>query len=191
MADSFRIIAVTRPELFEGEAALIELMLRRGIDRVHVRKPGASEAGVRSVLVAIAPELRDRLSVHGFQALAVEYGAGVHLNAANPVPPAGFSGLVSRSCHSLPELADDVDYQFLSPVFNSISKSGYESKFRLETLRVSNRTIALGGVTPERFGELRRAGFGGAAMLGWIWADNDMETIKNRIDVAVYNSHQQ
>lgn len=166
-------------------------MLRRGIDRVHVRKPGASEADVRAILEAVPAELRGRLSVHGFQALAVEYGAGVHLNAANPETPAGFRGVVSRSCHSLAELADDVDYQFLSPVFDSISKTGYQSRFRLDTLHVSRRTIALGGVTPERFGELRRAGFGGAAMLGWLWADNDIETIKTRIDVAVYHSHQQ
>lgn len=166
-------------------------MLRRGIDRVHVRKPGASDADVRRLLEAVAAELRGRLSVHGFQTLAVEYGAGVHLNAANPIAPVGFSGVVSRSCHSPAEIAYDVDYQFLSPVFDSISKIGYESKFRLETLRVSHRTIGLGGVTPERFGELRRAGFGGAAMLGWIWADKDIETIIDRIDAAVYHSHQQ
>lgn len=189
MADRFRLIAVTLPGLFAGEAELIELMLGQGIDRVHVRKPGAGPLEVRELLGAVAPGLRPRLSVHGFHDLAVEFGTGIHLNGAAPHAPAGFGGVLSRSCHSVGELAPDVDYSFLSPIFNSISKPGYESAFNLAGLRVDSRTIALGGVTPERFALLRRSGFGGAAMLGYLWADLNKETIIKRIDAAIHYSH--
>jgi len=191
VAEPLKLIAVTLPMLFpEGEAALIELMLRRGIDRVHVRKPGAAEADVARLLDAIPPELRGRLSLHGFQSLAAKFGTGVHLNARNPSAPAGFRGMLSRSCHSLGELAADVDYQFLSPIFDSISKPGYHSRFDPEKLRVDASAIALGGVTPEKFAALRRAGFGGAAMSGYIWADRSPSTIKKRIDAAIHHSRQ-
>lgn len=188
VADSLKIIAVTLPGFFEGEAALVELMLRRGIWRVHVRKPGATAAQVAALIGEIAPELRPRLSVHYFPDVAQAMGTGLNLNAACPVAPAGFRGVLSRSCHSQAELANDVDYSFLSPIFNSISKPGYEARFDLDTLRVDRRTVALGGVVPENLGRLRRAEFGGAAMLGYLWADLNPETIKSRIDAAIYHS---
>lgn len=190
MAEPLKLIAVTLPTLFEGEAALIEQMLRRGIDRVHVRKPEAAEADVARLLDAIPAELHGRLSLHGFQGLATTFGTGVHLNARNPSAPPGFSWTLSRSCHSLDELAADVDYQFLSPIFDSISKTGYRSRFDPEQLRVDASVIALGGVTPEKFAVLRRAGFGGAAMTGYIWADMNLSTIKERINAAIYHSRQ-
>ena len=63
-------------------------------------------------------------------------------------------GAVSRSCHSLEEVAEsrELDYVFLSPVFDSISKQGYASHFSEEQLRghVDARVMALGGVTAGR-----------------------------------------
>jgi thiamine-phosphate pyrophosphorylase len=105
---------------------------------------------------------------------------GVHLNSRNPQPPAGFDGLVSRSCHTLDEVAADrtSDYLFLSPIFDSISKEGYRSAFTPATLReaaarglLGERVAALGGVRPELLPTLRDLGFGGAALLGCIWRD--------------------
>lgn len=191
MADRFRIIAITEPVTFDNEGALIELMLRRGVDRVHVRKPGADAATVMSLIRSVDESLWPRLSIHGFQSIAADIGAGIHLNAQNPTAPPGFGGVLSRSCHSLCELAESgVDYQFLSPVFDSISKQGYRGAFNPATLRVGARTLALGGVTPERFNELRLCGFGGAAMLGYFWADHSLETVKQRIDAAIHYSHE-
>ena len=72
------------------------------------------------------------------------------------------------------ELKDIGRYSYvtLSPIFDSISKMGYVSKFRLDELPAAlagKRVVALGGVTPEAFPALREAGFIGAAMLGWLW----------------------
>lgn len=176
------LIAITLPDFVRGEAGRIERMLARGsFGRVHLRKPGAREADMRRLIAAISPEFYPALSVHDCFGLAAAHGlGGIHLNSRNPSAPEGWHGLLSRSCHSLGELrsygADGVyDYLFLSPVFDSISKSGYRSAFDLEQLRLSGltgpRVVALGGVTPARLPELAAAGFGGAAMLGAAWSE--------------------
>ena len=69
-----------------------------------------------------------------------------------------------------------LNYVFLSPIFDSISKQGYRSAFDDATLKkasaegiIGQKVVALGGVTRERVALLEKYGFGGAAMLGDIW----------------------
>lgn len=181
VADSrFKIIAVTLPdsrrEEMRRETDCVVSMLLGGVDRVHLRKPGAPESYMRRFIETIPAPLRLHISLHSHHNLAIEYGCGVHLNAANPLPPEGFAGTLSRSCHSVSEVeqhSPHTDYVFLSPIFDSISKPGYTSAFSPENLsgllsRYKN-VIALGGVTPEKFGILERYRFAGAAMLGRLW----------------------
>ena len=115
----------------------------------------------------------------------------MHLNARNPAPPEGFRGLVSRSCHTLGEVAEhaaDTGYRFLSPIFDSISKSGYRAAFSGEALCeaaaqgiIDTRTLALGGVTPSRLPQVRAWGFGGAALLGCIWRDTSAAGLRRTL----------
>jgi len=183
-----KCMVITRPDFFEGEAAAIAAILCSGvIDRVHIRKPGAAESEIRRLIEAVPAFLHSRLSLHDCHTLAADYGAGVHLNARNPDIPTDFTGVVSRSCHSLEEAEAYDDYRFLSPVFDSISKSGYRAAFNLEELKgkVDDSFIALGGVTPERLPMLAEIGFGGAAFLGYIWDGNLTWKLEN---VAIYNT---
>lgn len=176
-----RCMAVTLPVFFEGEGSAIAAMLGSGvIERVHIRKPGASEDDIRRFVETVPPHLRSRLSLHDCHGLAALYGLGVHLNARNPLPPSGFRGLVSRSCHSLEEASSPAAYRFLSPVFDSISKTGYRAAFDLGSLRgkVDETFVALGGVTPDRLPLLADIGFGGAAFLGYIWQGNPADNLK-------------
>lgn len=61
---------------------------------------------------------------------------------------------VSTSFHGLAQLQQeygDLDYAFLSPIFNSISKEGYQQAFDLETLSEHVKAskyplVALGGI---------------------------------------------
>lgn len=200
MDDSFTLIAVTFPDFVPGEAQLIQAVLGWGIGRVHVRKPGSTPAEVAALLRQIPENLRLRLSLHDHHQLAAAFpGVRIHLNARNPLPPGDYALPFSRSCHTFAELQmqPTADYSFLSPVYDSISKSGYASAFsdadliRASRLGILNRrVIALGGVTPERIPALRAIGFGGAAMLGYIWADLNPVNIKHNIDAAIYYSHQ-
>lgn len=178
-----RIIVVTDPECLPMETEALVGLLDEGAWRVHVRKPGDDGDMTVRLLEEIPVRYRSRISLHDCHGLALRYGlGGVHLNGRNPHPPAGFSGLVSRSCHSLGELREYssvCDYLFLSPVFDSISKRGYRSNFSMEEICRSiaaesseidwTRVFALGGVCPENISSLAEAGFGGAAVLGYLW----------------------
>lgn len=175
--NDFRLIAVTPADFFPGEAARIAELLGRGWWRVHVRKPGQPAEAVEELLEAIPEALRPRISLHDHFELAEKYGlGGVHLNLREPEAPAGWNGLKSFSCHSLSEVEyhrGRVDYMFLSPIFDSISKPGYLSRFTPEELEASRLlgpdVFALGGVVSPKLGRLRKLGFGGAAMLGAAW----------------------
>lgn len=166
-----RLIAITKPEIWTGEApAIVRLLEEGGFWRVHIRKPGAQTPEVEQLILTIPPELRPRLTIHYHFDLAPLVG-GVHLNSRNPRPPKGWTGMVSRSCHSLDELTAEADYLFLSPIFDSISKRDYRAAFTAEELRgkVDRRIFALGGVTFDRLTQIQELGFGGAAMLGAAW----------------------
>jgi len=186
-----KLLAITREEFFEAEAEAVGRMLDSGFARIHLRKPAASETELRRLIERIPVRYYDRLSLHDRHALAAEYGlGGIHLNSRNPEPPAGFRGVVSRSCHRIEELPlhPHEDYLFLSPIYDSISKSGYRAAFTREELRqaadagaIDRRTIALGGVRPERLPELTALGFGGAAVLGFAWGDGTLSSIERNL----------
>lgn len=178
MHQEFHTVIITSPRFLPGEAEMLSLLLG-GLDcRVHLRKPGCTERQMRGLIEALPEEFRPELTLQDHLSLAPEYGVGgVHPTSRFPVVPEGWSGLVSRSCHSLGEVAmrRDADYVFLSPVFDSISKSGYSSAFTDAQLRsapeIDGHVYALGGVRPEHFPLLAEYGFGGAALLGHVWRD--------------------
>ena len=176
------IIVITRPDFFEGEAAKIAQLLQSGrADLVHIRKPRASQSEVEQLLFSIPTELYSRLVLHDYHSLAIKYGLrGVHLNSRNPEPPAGWSGAVSISCHTLSELSEcrrnPYAYMSLSPIFDSISKRGYRSAFSADDIAaarsqglIDERVMALGGITFDKITEIKEMGFGGAMILGDAW----------------------
>ncbi len=172
---AMRKIAITYPEFYAGEAEAVVRVLDSGqYWRLHIRKPGAEAASLRSLIEAIPREYYPRISLHDRFDLAAEYGlGGIHLNSRSPQPVEGWSGLISRSIHSSEEIGQVTeDYAFLSPVYPSISKRGYKGNLNLAELKplLTDRIFALGGVTPDRLPELAGCGFAGAAMLGSVWS---------------------
>ena len=188
MHQEFHIVIITPPRFLPGEAEMLSLLLG-GLDcRVHLRKPGCTERQMRGLIEALPEEFRPELTLQDHLSLAPEYGVGgVHPTSRFPVAPEGWTGLVSRSSHSLGEVAmcRDADYVFLSPVFDSISKSGYSSAFTDAQLRsapeIDGHVYALGGVRPEHFPLLAEYGFGGAALLGHVWRDCSPEGMRKVI----------
>lgn len=169
-----RLIAITTPDFREGEADAICRLLDCGWERVHIRKPGASKEEIAGLIREIPSGYYPHISLHDYFELADDFGlGGVHLNGRNPIPPTGWKGLVSRSCHSIEEIEEysGLDYLTLSPIFDSISKPGYKSRFTPESLKnaVLGNVFALGGVTFSRLAGLEAAGFAGAAMLAEAW----------------------
>lgn len=189
--DGIDIIVFTMPDVaadaitLAKEARKIEAFLRGGVDYVHVRKPDSDDAVV-ALVKSVSPGLRRKLIIHSAFGQAVCLGVGgIHLNSRNPEAREMPRGMrVGKSCHSLEEI-DTIatlgcyDYVTLSPIYDSISKPGYRSRFDLKDERLRKslelscgkgvKVYALGGVTPDRCFELREAGFSGACLMGAAW----------------------
>lgn len=191
------LIGITEENFFENEAGLIACALENGIDRIHIRKPGAETGRVKALIESIPSGLHSRLVLHDFFSLCQSFTlGGVHLNSRNPEAPEGFACNISRSCHSIGELneARKYGYVFLSPIFDSLSKQGYRAAFTENILQeaaenglIHPGVIALGGITPERMDTIRSYGFGGAAILGYLWKEKSREGMIKRIGYFLQN----
>ncbi len=182
-------IGITQENSFYNEAELIAALLDNGLDRLHLRKPNATCKELEAMLQAIPEHCYDRIVIHNHFELAERYRlGGVHLNRRHSsyTPSGEYSPTLSRSCHSFTELVQESEYiyYFLSPIFDSLSKEGYPSAFTPDSLQaareagiVNNRVIALGGITPERITQVKEWGFGGVAVLGYLWKEPTVEGV--------------
>ena len=172
-------IVVTPPQIYDGEAEFISRLLGNGVDMIHLRKPDASLSACANLLDRLTDEERSHIVIHDFFELAATYSLhGIHLNSRHNAVPTDYVRHVSRSCHSLDEVAtykNSCNYVFLSPIFDSVSKQWYTAAFDDDELHrasaediIDSKVVALGGVTPSRVPYLRSLGFGGAAMLGCV-----------------------
>ena len=151
-----KTIAITLPHFFAGEAEAINRLFAEGsIDLLHLRKPDSTIEECRQLIDKINPEYYNRIVVNDHFALCAKYHLhGVHLNRRNPTPPPCHQGSISCSCHSLEEVVKrkpKLNYVFLSPIFDSISKQGYRSAFDDATLKkasaegiIDQKVVALG-----------------------------------------------
>lgn len=112
---------------------------------------------------------------------------GVHYTErTRPQPPLlpPFAGLgTSTAFHDLEQLRQPwgpaLDYAFLSPVFDSISKPDHGAAcFDQDELtpaleRCPVPIVALGGITAGSLGDIRGRGFAGAAVIGSVWQAED------------------
>lgn len=168
-------VVITPEQIASDEAEAIASMLDDGCWRVHIRKPNADKDTLRSYLDVLCGKVdAKRLSMHYYHDLALEYGFG------------GLHGVTDKqnvmrsiSCHSLEEVenAKDVDYLFVSPVFDSISKQGYKAAIDIgkagDLIRkgLGPEVVALGGIEESNLAVLSEAGFNGIALLGAVWRD--------------------
>lgn len=176
-----KLVVITRPDFFGGETDIVNDLFRSGMERLHLRKPKASEEELSAWLQGIDRQYYGRIVLHDCFSLVEKFSlGGVHLNSRNPEAPENIQGItVSRSCHSIDEVAEHkgrCNYLFLSPIYDSISKEGYGAAFsRIDIKRaadegiIDDKVLALGGVNLEHIPEIRSLGFGGAVVLGAIW----------------------
>lgn len=175
-----KLIVITWPDLLADEGKWLMLLLEEGVFRIHVRKPNATQDEIRHLICSIPTVYHNRLVLHDHYSLANDFAvAGIHLNSRN-VHQLGQKIPYSASCHSYDELLSGHiqanGYLFLSPIFDSISKVGYEAAFTPESLQnvastgiINNNIIALGGIDLSRLSKIKQYGFGGIALLGAIW----------------------
>ena len=154
-----------------------------GIDVVQVRERELDAKALYELvlaMVALARESRTQIVVNDRLDVALAAGAdGVHLRADSVAPadarriaPSGF--LIGRSVHSVDEAlahADAVDYLIAGTVWATPSKPpdspllGLDGLSRIATA-VRIPVLAIGGATPDRFGQIVQARAAGAAAIG-------------------------
>ena len=201
-------IIITTPTFISHEAKYIDQLFEAGIDLLHLRKPDSTPEECEQLIQKIDPKWYPQIVIHDHFELCEKYHLhGIHLNRRNSQIPEKFQGSISRSCHSFKEVTESVDnanpdfpkgskpqfdYVFLSPIFDSISKNGYRAAFTAEALRTAaargllgDRTLALGGITPDRLAAVRDYGFGGAALQGSIWQQPSPEALHRTIDKII------
>lgn len=172
-----KIIVITSPHPVKDEASICNTLFAYGLERLHLRKPEAGEDIYKGFIEQIEPRYRNRIILHDQYHLVQQYHLhGIHLKSGQANEYIHYRQLkhISISCHSLEEIGQlpfTPEYYFLSPIFDSISKPGYKSKFgELSNLKATSLpVVALGGITPDNLPVCREKHFYGVAALGYIW----------------------
>jgi thiamine-phosphate pyrophosphorylase len=190
----FDLIVISPETRIENEGGLITSFFEQGLEFYHLRKPEWDEALMGSFIRTISPEFYNRIVIHSHFILAENYSLkGIHLSEINrklavnaDLKAAGLTEgmqLISSSIHAFEEIPTakcPFEYMFLSPVFDSISKRDYKSRFDLEFLEQQlhcrnsakipgPKIIALGGLSATTIVRANQMGFSGVAVLGAIW----------------------
>lgn len=177
-----KLILITPPHFFPQEADALNYLLENTSFRLHIRKPKASKDALEKLIQQIDEKFYSRVVLHDAHSLALKYPlGGIHLNKRNPTAPDKYAGTISSSCHSWNEVLsyrNTVNYLFISPLYDSISKQGYSQAFTESQLQeaqekgwIDQRVIGLGGIAPDKIPLLKSYGFGGVAVLGYVWKD--------------------
>jgi thiamine-phosphate pyrophosphorylase len=184
MKKPFSVYLISPESEVADEASAVTEIFAQGLETYHVRKPGYTPGEIRSYLASIPAEFHKRIVLHSHFELATEFNLkGVHLNEANKKLFSQFirHKIISASFHSLEDFAKNsfpYEYVFLSPIFNSISKTGYSSNFDLAILSTElhkfssitfPKIIALGGIDASNILSVKQSGFSGAALFGAVW----------------------
>ncbi|SFW75876.1 thiamine-phosphate pyrophosphorylase [Sinomicrobium oceani] len=178
------LVVITCPGISPDEIPAIIGMFEEGLQTLHLRKPGMNRAETIRFLDQIPETYHPGIALHQHYDITDDYTLkGIHLpEKARKKKDAGTlidiyrkkELSVSTSFHATEALlsckADTFDYAFLSPVFDSISKTGYGGhSFDLSGQELPFPVLALGGVTPEHIPTALQNGFSGIAVLGYIW----------------------
>ncbi len=185
-----QLIIISHPENFHAEHELLLHLFDAGLESFHLRKPGSSAEDYKRYMDTIPDIYHKHIIIHRHISLYNEYNLkGVHFSSGNKHKTNEFmqEGIQkSISCHSFDELLklQGFQYAFLSPVFDSISKENYKSRFSEEEItaffkqnKTDAKVIALGGISSENIEKTLLMGFDGAAVMGTLW--NNYITDKN------------
>ncbi|MCC6690840.1 MAG: thiamine phosphate synthase [Bacteroidia bacterium] len=190
MNEPFKLIVISPEDDTEGEVDVLCKIIKLGLQLFHLRKENRTDFEIEKYINSIPVEFHNRIVLHSNFNLAQKYNLkGIHLNERNKINFENFKKfkIVSASFHSVKEIEDNkltYEYVFLSPVFDSISKAGYKSKFDRDTLesffnlkkhqsKSLLKVIALGGVCLENILYTKMLGFSGAAIMGGLWKTNN------------------
>lgn len=176
------LIVISNPEDFKSEHETLLRLFNAGLENFHLRKPDYSIEDYKKYIENIPGKYHKHIVVHKYPGLHTKYNLkGIHFSRDNSNRINEFSRREiqrSISCHSFDEILNlsGFRYAFLSPVYDSISKEGYQGKFKLEDITdffrnniLNTKVVALGGISSGNIEQVLSAGFDGAAVLGALW----------------------
>ena len=180
------LIVISAPEHVADEAQVINHLFEAGLTRLHLRKPGWDSEQLTQLLMQIDATHYPAISLHQHHELAGLFSIKrLHYTeqhraatSAEMLKAQLLEGYVlSTSVHSLNHIDTmaSFSYVFFGPVFNSISKPGYNSTlppgFSISKSKPAPGIIALGGVHEHNLNTVKQMNFDGAAVLGTIWSN--------------------
>ncbi len=185
---NMKLIILSPDTDIHHETTTANRLLDMGAYRFHIRKPLYTTAQYEQYIEHIHPQHRRRLVIHGsYELYSTLKLGGIHLNTAarhnkeiwnqlHGIP----ASAISTSFHSWQEITDNTypyRYVFISPLFDSISKSGYKAGIDITGINNTRikaekdnkfcpQIVGLGGVAPHNIPQLLAHGYDGAALLG-------------------------
>ncbi|MBE9171144.1 thiamine phosphate synthase [Pleurocapsales cyanobacterium LEGE 06147] len=177
-----KLILISNPVNLVDELETIVKIFESGLTYFHLRKPDFTKEEYELFLKAIPLKYRKYIIIHHYHELIYNYELkGIHHTRLTNFKPIQLQYRVhqSKSFHSIWEIENNqfpYDYVFLSPIYDSISKQGYQSNFNfcalanwLKQKPHCSQIIALGGIDRNKIIEVKQMGFDGVAILGIIW----------------------
>lgn len=161
-----KLILISPIHTIPNEQEIAISLFEKGLESFQVHKPSMLKEEIQNYIHSFPKKYHEKIALHSqfpkFHSLK-ELN-----NYIQPSPP------TRKTCF------------FLSPIFNSISKRGYHSKFNFQELSIFLKkynsslisknlgvAIALGGIDEEKIEIVRELGFSGVGVLGAIWESND------------------
>ena len=192
-------IVITHPLLLSNEFEAVNTLFENGLEILHVRKPDFNKEELQQWIKSVDERFHKRMMIHSHLLLFEEMDLkGVHFTSYNRHlidKYKDFNCKKSTSTHSIDELnqwSEYVDYAFLSPVFESISKKGYQPTMAIDNIQAflnTNRkssVIALGGIDSHNADKVKEIGFDGLAILGSLWSEFEKDHNINEL-IRRYN----
>jgi len=183
-----KVILISSPINIKDEVNIIIRLFELGLENFHLRKPGLDYIAFDNILQKIPEEYHKNIVIHSHYQLVGKYNLkGIHLpertrkDFANNFNLFQNNIINSTSYHNLNDLLEYnnlYNYVFLSPVFDSISKTNYFSTFNLEDIsltltKTQYKVVALGGIGLSNVKITKSIGFYGIALLGSVWMANE------------------
>jgi thiamine-phosphate pyrophosphorylase len=186
-----QLIVITPETTANNETDIVNALFAYGLQKLHLRKPAATDDELRAYINLINPQYHNRIVLHQHFILVVEFLlGGIHLSSHlrnDELIKNGLKtlnhGTLSASFHTWDEVRREgggYHYVFISPVFDSISKPAYKAAVPMEdvvsvkqSLSPCPAIIALGGVEASNIATLKQHCFDGGALLGAVWQAED------------------
>jgi len=186
-----KYIVLTPPDDIPNEIEHIHSLFNNdNLQILHVHKPNYDIEQLKNYIKKIGAQYHSRMVLHAYPQFLSETHPlgelpfklkGIHLpegvrQERMSLPP-NFK-VISTSFHELQVLIhneENYEYVFLSPIFNSISKKGYNAAFNMDELKDAltqskQAVIALGGMDKGKEEIIRELGFAGMGVLGAVWS---------------------